>query len=130
MRTSWLTPITILLRSELLKPGDSTRTEYVPGLRLGAAYAPAESVTKSRVKPRCVSVMVTFAPATEAPLESMTVPARLPAAPCENSGTAARSNKKHTPRTTRYPFTHAPKRRDPNMGSLLISHSRTIGLQT
>src|SRR5882762_7572206 len=85
-RTSLPTSNTMFWRSTALKPLASTRTLYVPGLRVGALYSPGSFVTKVFVTPLSVSVMVTVAPATTPPLWSVTVPTIRPALPCENSG--------------------------------------------
>src|SRR5258706_11786860 len=75
----------------VLKPLASTRTLYVPGLRVGALYSPASFVTRVFVTPLSVSMTVTVAPDTTPPLWSVTVPMIRPALPCENSGRQSRS---------------------------------------
>jgi hypothetical protein len=46
----------------------------VSGFRLGNEYRPDEFVTVSRVNPVFIDVIVTFAPETTAPVESVTAP--------------------------------------------------------
>src|ERR1700730_8283163 len=74
------------LRSAVLKPEASTRTEYVPGIKLGAAKAPAASDVSSREVPRSWSVTVTVAPAITPPLSSVTLPIMRPKLSCEKAG--------------------------------------------
>src|SRR5882762_5262214 len=90
-RISLPTSNTTFWRSMVLKPLASTRTLYVPGLRVGALYSPASFVTRVFVTPLSVSMTVTVAPDTTPPLWSVTVPMIRPALPCENSGRQSRS---------------------------------------
>jgi hypothetical protein len=62
-----------------LNPVSSARTVYVPVGNCGATYSPNASVTTVRLY--CVPsfVRTTLAPATTAPVESVTVPRMVPA---------------------------------------------------
>ena len=87
-------------RSMLLKPVSSARIRYVPGRRLGALYAPASSVVRTRDVPLSTSVTVTLAPPMTAPDESVMLPRIRPIFACENTGTEIRNTERHRPRTT------------------------------
>src|SRR5467141_2822616 len=75
----------------VLKPLASTRTLYVPGLRVGALYSPASFDVRVFATPLSVSVAVTVAPDMTPPVWSVTVPRIRPELPCENSGRQSRS---------------------------------------
>src|SRR5439155_16945149 len=87
---------TMLGRSTVLKPVSSALTRYVPGGRLGALYAPASSVTRTRDVPLSTSVTVTLTPPITAPVASVTLPRIRPVLPCENTGTETRKSKTQT----------------------------------
>src|SRR5437016_10275464 len=72
-------------RSNVLNPGNSTRTVYVPGISVGALYSPASSVVTVRARPLCVSMMLTVAPGSTAPVGSLTLPRIRPKLPCADS---------------------------------------------
>src|SRR5258706_7411574 len=86
-------------RSVVLKPLNSTRTLYAPGVRFGALYAPDSSVVRGREVPLWTSRMVTVAPVTAPPLASVTVPTIWPLLPCENAETQSRSIPSIAPNT-------------------------------
>src|SRR6267154_2924805 len=86
-------------RSVVLKPLNSTRTLYAPGVRFGALYAPDSSVVRGREVPLWTSRMVTVAPVTAPPLASITVPTMRPLLPCENAETQSRSIPSVAPNT-------------------------------
>src|SRR5207244_12393870 len=78
-----LTPSTTAFpRSNVLNPGNSTRTVYVPGISVGALYCPTSSVVRGRARPLCVSIMLTLAPGRTAPVGSLTLPRIRPKLPC------------------------------------------------
>src|SRR5260370_15719847 len=82
-----------------LKPLNSARTLYAPGVRLGALYAPDSSVVRGREVPLWTSRMVTVAPEMAPPFASVTVPTIRPELPCENAGRLSRSTPNITPKT-------------------------------
>src|SRR5437879_3873497 len=84
-RISLPTLTTTFPRSNVLNPGNSTRTVYVPGISVGSLYSPASSVVTVRAGPLCVSIMLTVAPGRTAPVESLTLPRIRPKLPCPNS---------------------------------------------
>ena len=65
---------TVTGSSIVLKPGASTRTTYWPGVSAPEAYRPEEFVAWRITLLVALSMIVTFAPATTAPLWSVTVP--------------------------------------------------------
>src|SRR5437773_1434465 len=81
-RISEPTSSTTFSRDSVLNPGNSTRTVYVPGIRVGALYSPASSDVTVRVRPLCVSIMFTVAPGRTAPVGSLTLPRIRPKLPC------------------------------------------------
>src|ERR1700682_972887 len=100
-RSSWPTSSTMFWRSVVLKPLNSARTLYAPGIRFGALYAPDSSVVRGREVPLWTSKMVTAAPVIAPPFASVTVPTMRPELPCENAGTQIRSTPNITPKTCR-----------------------------
>src|SRR5439155_25378839 len=68
------TSTTTFSRAKVLKPGNSTRTVYVPGIRVGALYRPASSGVTGRARPLCVSTIRMLAPGRTAPVWSLTLP--------------------------------------------------------
>ena len=80
--TRWLTPSSIPESAAVLNPAISPVTRYVPVGSEGAVYSPAPSLVTVRVSPVPVLVIVTFAPATTAPVESTTVPTMVPVTAC------------------------------------------------
>src|SRR5437667_7151903 len=83
-RISWPTSSTTFSRASVLKPGNSTRTVYVPGISVGALYCPASSVVTVRARPLCVSTMLMLAPGKTAPVGSVTLPRMRPKLACAN----------------------------------------------
>ncbi len=61
----------------VLKLAASTFTEYRPGTRADTLYKPESLVTEGYTTPVSWLVIVTVAPATTAPLLSVTVPSKL-----------------------------------------------------
>src|SRR4030088_1811411 len=88
-------------RSVVLKPLNSTRTLYAPGVRFGALYAPDSSVVRGREVPLWTSKIVTVAPVIAPPFTSVTVPTMRPALPCENAGRHSRKIPSTAPKTCR-----------------------------
>src|SRR5207247_4526118 len=84
-RISEPTSTTTFPRSNVLNPGNSTRTVYVPGISVGALYCPTSSVVRVRARPLCVSMMLTVAPGRTAPVGSLTLPRIRPKLPCADS---------------------------------------------
>src|SRR5216684_454126 len=77
------------LCSTFLKPCFVTVMLYAPGESSGKLKLPSELVVAVRTDPVCVDVMVTLAPATTAPLASVTTPVIVPEVIC---ATAAGTN--------------------------------------
>ena len=71
-------------RFNFLKPAFSTATTYTSGLSEAKTYNPASLDVVSIFVFETVLVAVTFAPGTEAPLLSNTVPLSDPVATCPN----------------------------------------------
>src|SRR6476620_2886124 len=68
------------------KPGDVTRTVYVPAGRYGSVYVPVDVVVV-RVSTRvALFVATTVAQGTTDPAGSVTVPFRVPTGPCAPDG--------------------------------------------
>src|SRR6267142_1747309 len=88
-------------RSVVLKPLNSARTLYAPGVRFGALYAPDSSVVRGREVPLWTSKMVTVAPVIAPPFASVMVPTIRPELPCENTGWQSSSTPNITPNTCR-----------------------------
>src|SRR6266571_2879230 len=84
-RISLPTSTTTFPRSNVLNPGNSTRTVYVPGISVGALYCPASSEVTVRARPLCVSNILMVAPGRTAPVESVTLPRIRPKLPCANN---------------------------------------------
>src|SRR5262245_15755583 len=79
-RTSavWLVETEMLVRVAVLNPGADTVTTYEPTARSGNRNVPPLVEAASFVIPVCASFRVIFAPATTAPVGSLTVPETAP----------------------------------------------------
>src|ERR1700737_4558625 len=88
-------------RSVVLKPLNSARTLYAPGVRFGALNAPDSSVVRGREVPLWTSKIVTAAPVIAPPFASVTVPTIRPELPCENAGRQSRNAPNITPKNCR-----------------------------